>query len=262
MADEQMADEQQQMADESTETLHELDAIRTKLSHLVESLNEILVLHPSTPWPPVLDQLNTILARFESVQGELLGTPGLREALVQPHMLLLDDPEFIPRVLLRTKLIPEIEDQERATVVAAQSGWADGNDGGDGRGGRGQTGEGAGAGLDVNPMDHTAVRLALQEWENKADQHDALIQAALEIYSDVRQELEPTLKGRARAAASASSASAGSFGSSLAPSSLSSASGSGPGSRAALGSSTSRSQRSTTSLEKTLAWLSSGPPHE
>nr|KAJ3420354.1 hypothetical protein HK105_005778 [Polyrhizophydium stewartii] len=190
------------------DTVRELDSIRTKLALLVESLNDILMLHPATPWPPVLEQLNSIIARFESVQRELMAQ-SVPLALVHPHMLIPQDPDFIPRILLRTKLIPEIEDAERAAIAAyfgpAALGPASGTSAAgvpvvsavphaDAPGPAANPVAAAFEGLfDVDPLNQAQTLKQQQEWENKVDQYEELLQAALDIFSDLRQELQETL---------------------------------------------------------------------
>ncbi|EGF83033.1 hypothetical protein BATDEDRAFT_84563 [Batrachochytrium dendrobatidis JAM81] len=203
---------------EAQQTVQELDSIKSKLLLLIESLNSILALHPSTSWPPVLDQLNNIIARYESILRELQ-SPVFSQALVHPHMLIQEDPEFIPRILLRTKLIPEIDDEER-NVISAYIGTGQTENKDNGGAFRDQQGI-------LDPLDQTNILKRQREWESKVQQHEELMQAALEIFSELRQELDPMLKTRMR--------------------------NSGPDTK--LG----KRHGAFTSLEHTLAWMSSGP---
>eukprot|EP00842_Homolaphlyctis_polyrhiza_P006336 jgi/Hompol1/6703/HPOL_000305-RA len=132
------------------QTLRQLDSVKAKLSLLLESLSQILELHPATPWQPVLEQLNNIIARFESTLREI-ETPEMSQALLHPHMLIPQNPDFIPQILLRTKLIPEIDDSDKAV--------------------------------------------------NKIAHHNEIVGAALDLFNDVRSELESALKIKSRSAA-------------------------------------------------------------
>ncbi|KAJ3124788.1 hypothetical protein HK098_000879 [Nowakowskiella sp. JEL0407] len=62
-------------------------------------------------WPDVLSQFNTLIARYEALLDELQN-PVLQRMLIHPKSVPKEDPDFIPRVWLRTKLVPEILDQE------------------------------------------------------------------------------------------------------------------------------------------------------
>ncbi|KAI9208601.1 uncharacterized protein BJ171DRAFT_210865 [Polychytrium aggregatum] len=96
----------------------ELETLRLKLGQLHESLSDFLQIHPHSPWPVVQSQFSTLLAKYETIVNEL-GSDVLKQLLVFPKSLPVEDPDFLPRVLLRTKLIPEIEESYADTKKRA-----------------------------------------------------------------------------------------------------------------------------------------------
>ncbi|KAH6566191.1 hypothetical protein BASA50_004070 [Batrachochytrium salamandrivorans] len=223
-----MNNEEDAEAGEIQQTVRELDSVMVKLSLLIESLNGILLLHPATPWPLVLSQLNNIIARYESILRELQ-LPAFAQALVHPHVLIQQDPDFIPRILLRTKLIPEIEDEEREVVAEYLRIGQDDDTIADGMDVLEDTS--LQKHLDMDTLSQTSLIKKQREWEGKVQAQTELIQASLEIYLELRQELNPMLKGRIRESAEHLSVS----------------------------NSVGRTTQATP-LEQTLSWMSSGPP--
>ena len=120
--------------------------------------------------PEVLSQFNTFISKYESLLVEMQD-PLLRQLLVIPQALPVEDPDFskiwkqskfspnslilifqkVPRVLLRTKLIPEIEEEEQAVRLRYA-----------------ERCKAAGISLPaptVNQLDEGAIRQELRMWE-------------------------------------------------------------------------------------------------
>lgn len=95
------------MQDLFTET-KELTSLKIKLQQISEVLQEILCLAPSADWNQVSSAISVLTAKYESVVEEIEGFV-FKSLLVHPHTLPPEDPDFVPRILLRTKLIPELE---------------------------------------------------------------------------------------------------------------------------------------------------------
>ncbi|KAJ3413445.1 hypothetical protein HDV05_008014 [Chytridiales sp. JEL 0842] len=92
----------------------------------------------------------------------------LKQSILTPESLLPEDPEFLPRVLLRTKLIPEIEDAEKNARIeqAVRS-------------------EQAGNPLPpptVNKLDEGAVKSEQRNWEIRVDMHEDIAGHAENIF--------------------------------------------------------------------------------
>lgn len=84
----------------------------------------------------------------------------MKEMVVFAHLLKRDDPEFYPRVLLRSKMIPELEEQIKSV------------------------------------MDKDNIKPDETDWEAKVRVQSSLIKTAVEILDDLRQELSFAIAGR------------------------------------------------------------------
>ncbi|KAJ1344561.1 hypothetical protein BSLG_000085 [Batrachochytrium salamandrivorans] len=184
-----MNNEEDAEAGEIQQTVRELDSVMVKLSLLIESLNGV-------------------------------GTPACTYTAGS---------DFIPRILLRTKLIPEIEDEEREVVAEYLRIGQDDDTIADGMDVLEDTS--LQKHLDMDTLSQTSLIKKQREWEGKVQAQTELIQASLEIYLELRQELNPMLKGRIRESAEHLSVS----------------------------NSVGRTTQATP-LEQTLSWMSSGPP--
>ena len=170
--------------DQTSSILH-LDTLRTKLSMLLDSLNTILAAPPHSDWSTLLEQFNSLLPRFASIQAELdLATLTMRppqanpndvtsgttmaDCVVHPHLLIKQNPEFIPHILLRTKLIPEIDDEIGKTLQMA------------------------------NELQQTVAGDGVIDLEHSVERRQEFVQSLIELFTDVQSELDPLLKTKLR----------------------------------------------------------------
>lgn len=126
-----------------------LEALRARLVQVQESYASLLLTH--TPggkpksWPEYLSQFNILTARYATCISELQRVSRqLEHQIVLPLKPLVDpvavgiapapppgappiqlDPNFIPDVLLRTRVIPDIEKDETKRTAEAHEGDAD-----------------------------------------------------------------------------------------------------------------------------------------
>ncbi|KAJ3074103.1 hypothetical protein HDU98_012131 [Podochytrium sp. JEL0797] len=156
-----------------------LIAIKIKLMQLHESLAAFLEMPPNVPWPIVLGQFNSLIAKYESITGELqIPVVPLNRLQTVPQYLPPADPDYIPRVLLRTRLDQELLDAEskiRAayTIVCRQA-----------------------PEKTVNVLDQVALKNELRGWVNLVDSHDAVSNHASSYLDDVAEENLKLLKQR------------------------------------------------------------------
>ncbi|RKP01058.1 hypothetical protein CXG81DRAFT_19102 [Caulochytrium protostelioides] len=96
-------------------SLQQLEMLRGKFGHLADSLNAFLGQHPLAPWPSILIEANLLTAKTASLLKELDGMAHALSAtaLVPDPPLPPHDPDFLPRVLLRSKAPPEVEKNEQ-----------------------------------------------------------------------------------------------------------------------------------------------------
>ncbi|KAJ3254074.1 hypothetical protein HK103_007535 [Boothiomyces macroporosus] len=151
--------------------LKELEALKMKLGHIIESLNLMLMQDPSvTKWPDLLLQFNSTIAKYESLITDL-HTSKYQQTIVLPHLLIKEDPEFFPRVLLRTKLIPDVTDMHDDILFTQ---------------------------IDPKERDYQkddpAMKQAMRAWESKVDDRHSVITQLLEVLEDIKEELEPFFK--------------------------------------------------------------------
>ncbi|KAI8839942.1 hypothetical protein BC829DRAFT_403519 [Chytridium lagenaria] len=103
-----------------------LSVLKSKLSQLVESLTTFLDIPTTTSWPDILAQFNSLITKYDTLIGELQSA-SLKQLVAYPKSLSAQDPEFASRVLLRTKLIPEIENLENTLAPQLESFGSSGN---------------------------------------------------------------------------------------------------------------------------------------
>ncbi|TPX70564.1 hypothetical protein SpCBS45565_g01632 [Spizellomyces sp. 'palustris'] len=161
------------MEDVDVDRIYILESLRTKISQLRDSLNDFWAVPNNAQWPHVLSQFNVLVARYESLLGELRKS-WLKLNLVIPSTVPHERPDQLPE-LLRTKLIPEIEELQNAQRRNAAHAPGLGSD-------------------EINYLDESAVRDAVRSWEARMEQHDILVQAALETVRD--KDLRKQLKAR------------------------------------------------------------------
>lgn len=104
--------------------LKEIETLKAKLLHVLETLDSILAQDSvNVNWfciqPDVRNeissQFNTLIAKFQSLVIEL-SNEKYSQAIIHPHVLRPDDPEYFMRVMLRTKLVPEVEDYQASVL--------------------------------------------------------------------------------------------------------------------------------------------------
>lgn len=107
--------------------------------------------------PQVHNQFTTLMTRYSSLTHEL-STPFMKTLLVHPFQLPPIDPDFIPRVLLRSKLIPELQPKIPA--------------------------------ISINALDETAVKQALQHAKVQLEFHDDVVTEALRAFRNMKEEFD------------------------------------------------------------------------
>jgi hypothetical protein len=144
----------------------QLESIKQKLIQIIESLYSILY-QPIVPWPDVVAQCNTVVAHYESFVQELQQLEIFQHVLIHPHILDPTDPEFFPRIMLRTKLVPQIHEtiqQQIDSVIDLE---------------------------DQRIQDETEE---LNTWRIKVEQYQEGITTLYEIAQELMIGLEPILK--------------------------------------------------------------------
>lgn len=135
------------------DAMSKLEVCRAGLVHLSESLNEMLAIHEGQDWPGLLAKFNALIARHHSLirevssfipqaidrkrkissvaessefdtvsDGSLLKNPAgntLRKLTTCPYAVFESDPFVVPSILLRSRLIPEVEELEQKRLQAA-----------------------------------------------------------------------------------------------------------------------------------------------
>ncbi|ORY50748.1 hypothetical protein BCR33DRAFT_712739 [Rhizoclosmatium globosum] len=156
-----------------------LAAIKTKLIQLHDSLASFLEMPQNVPWPIVLGQFNSLIAKYESIMGDLqIPVIPLKQLIVAPQVLPPADPDFVPRVLLRTRLDQELFDVEEKlrTAHALVCTLAPEKT--------------------VNALDQVALKKELQGWVSLVDAHDEVANHAASHLDDIMDETLKELKRR------------------------------------------------------------------
>ncbi|KAJ3182599.1 hypothetical protein HDU85_002700 [Gaertneriomyces sp. JEL0708] len=160
--------------DVNAEQIYTLEALELKLRQLHESLNDLLMEPDNAQWPSLLSRFNVLVALYRGLLTEMRAA-WLKNTFAIPSMLPAENPEFLPNVLLRTKLIPEIEEAEEEQRKNAPHPPGLSSD-------------------DINFLDEAAVRNAIRSWEARIEEHDKLVHSAIEVVRD--KELRRDLKIR------------------------------------------------------------------
>ncbi|KAJ1976479.1 hypothetical protein H4R34_003968 [Dimargaris verticillata] len=166
----------------------ELESLRNKLTQLRDSFSPFLqATDPNYPyavvWPDVLNKFNILVARFVSVNRTLndnyLST--LKKLLLHPYEPVASDHEQqVLSILLRTKLIPEVEKVQDAYISDAEQ-----NNGADIR---------ISLGKKLGSANAQAEELKL--WKAKVEAHDAVCLSTEQSLDRCLEELRPRLKLR------------------------------------------------------------------
>ncbi|KAJ3159777.1 hypothetical protein HDU86_001429 [Geranomyces michiganensis] len=147
-----------------------LDALRSRLVHLADSLNDFLQLHDNASWPVVLSQFNVLVARYETLLREMRTRKEWMSAnIVIPSAVIADAPDWIPNVLLRTRVDPDLETESnllRAKYPPSQP----------------------------NPLDEQAISDTLGVLAFQIQEHDEQITELLRMNAE--QDLAGELKAR------------------------------------------------------------------
>ncbi|KAJ3197104.1 hypothetical protein HK101_006066 [Irineochytrium annulatum] len=168
-----------------------MDDVRSKLVAIEKSLSDFLELHPNVPWPDILSQFNSLISKYGSIVQELQ-QHHFRRALAYPESVSAARPDLVP-ILLRTKLIPEIEEAEWAAMAKyASGGGAAAVAAVAGAGGVGGGVGGMGAFLNgVNRLDEGAMERELRSWEVKADVHQKIASESIRRAESLRDDFFP-----------------------------------------------------------------------
>jgi RecG-like helicase len=92
---------------ETIPNINELQAIKTRLEELQHTLNAF-VIHPDMIWSDMLEKFNVLSGKYYNL-SQLIQSTTLRNIVIQPVSVNAEHPEFVPNVLLRTKVEPELE---------------------------------------------------------------------------------------------------------------------------------------------------------
>ncbi|KAJ2993985.1 hypothetical protein HDV02_001920 [Globomyces sp. JEL0801] len=152
----------------------DMESLRIKFGQILESLSSILM--SNQPWPELLSQFNATIAKYESLISELQHEK-YSLCLVHPHLLQKEDPEFFPRVMLRTKLIPAVEDQQNELLAINDPSNSS------------QT-------QAAKPTDEDHVKKELQDYQNHIDEKQYYIQQLIDLTTDFKNGLENNFKNK------------------------------------------------------------------
>ncbi|KAJ3383087.1 hypothetical protein HDU84_003869 [Entophlyctis sp. JEL0112] len=160
-----------------------LQATKTKLIQLHDSLSSFLDLPAESAWPEVLAHFNALIAKYESTLASLsaasgAGTP-LRQLVAVPTHLPANDPDYVPRELLRTRLDQDVVDAE--TRVAAAY--------------RARTPAAAAAAVATGAADIAAQRAELKACIAQVDAHDAVVAHAVGVLDETGDDVLRDLRG-------------------------------------------------------------------
>ncbi|KAJ3197266.1 hypothetical protein HDU67_003784 [Dinochytrium kinnereticum] len=144
------------------ETIAKFNVLKGKLAQLVDSLTTFLDIPPTATWTEILSQFNSLITKYDTLVGELQASY-LKQLVAYPSSISARDPEYIPRLLLRTKLIPQIEDLEKSLGVQKADTLGNPTSG---------------------RIDENAVRAALRKIEIQIDLHEEMIKHAEETFDN------------------------------------------------------------------------------
>ncbi|KAG4097517.1 hypothetical protein H8356DRAFT_1675780 [Neocallimastix lanati (nom. inval.)] len=154
------------LSNETSIDAKELETIKIKLTQLNESLTSFLNLHPQTPWPLILDKFNILISRYSQLL-QVVSCKFLKECVIHPESLPEVDPDSLPRFLLRTKFIPEIEEMESNLIVSI-----------------------AGDNNQYNWIDETKMKEVLKTWENQINNQDEISEKAINFFENERKKYD------------------------------------------------------------------------
>ncbi|KAI9315930.1 hypothetical protein BX666DRAFT_1952941 [Dichotomocladium elegans] len=166
-------------------TIQELEALRSKLTSLQETFSSQIAYfkEPKYPftWPDLLNKFNMLTAKFASLSDDFYGFTDatLPKLMLHPYVPTSTEHETnILSVLLRTKLIPDIEKLELETQAALARELANEQDGAHNGGHLSQNN-----GTD----DESLLRARLQQWTARRQRHDRIATAAAQFVTNLAQ---------------------------------------------------------------------------
>ncbi|KAG0173660.1 hypothetical protein DFQ28_007997 [Apophysomyces sp. BC1034] len=174
-------------------TIQELEALRGKLSSLQETLNNQIsyIKEPKYPltWPDLLNKFNMLTAKFASLSEDFYNytetgsNATLPKLMLHPFIPTTNEQETnILSILLRTKLIPDIEQLEAETQAAIARELLEPHHH-----------ENARNGLD---NDEQWIRTRLDQWSDLRHRHDRLAVDAVNFVSDLVNDHRDTFLQR------------------------------------------------------------------
>lgn len=170
-------------------TYHELEALRGKLWSLQETFSTHLtsLKEPRYPfnWPDLLNKFNMLTAKFASLSEDFYSytetgsNATLPKLMVHPYIPTTTEQETnILSVLLRTKLIPDIEKLEAETqATIAQELIADPNVHNNA--------------MNRNVDDEQLIQTQLKQWNHLLQRHDRLAVDAAQFVSELASDHKP-----------------------------------------------------------------------
>lgn len=88
-------------------------SLLAKVNRVIDIMEALLGTPPPPErWPDWLERITAILAQYETIARDL-ARPSLEATLLLPGMAMeaSPSPEYVPNVLLRTRLAPEVEER-------------------------------------------------------------------------------------------------------------------------------------------------------
>lgn len=169
-------------------TYHELEALRGKLWSLQETFSTHLTYlkEPKYPftWPDLLNKFNMLTAKFASLSEDFYNftetgsNATLPKLMVHPYIPTTTEQETnILSVLLRTKLIPELEKLEAETqATIARELLAD------------PVHNNTNGNTTTNMMDEQLIQSQLSQWNQLLERHDRLAVDATNFVSELAND--------------------------------------------------------------------------
>ena len=144
------------------ETLdNNLTILLTKLTQTIDSLQDFLQVNPVL-YKQIQTQFNILISKYTALLSNV--TPTLKSLLVHPISADPNDPDMVARVLLRTKLIPEIQDHLNNLLDDDVK--------------------------NVNQLDETLINELVIVWKNKLEAHDQLVDSCYNTFENLLQEYD------------------------------------------------------------------------